>query len=179
MPSPAERARPAMTPLQKVAMGLVLTLVDPVLGGFDAVPDVLGWVLVLLGLRDLRDRIAVGTLVGLALVSALVSLATLRPELVADLPESTGWLLSLPQIVFSLLLCLALARAGAPRARAFRRLAWAFGVVAAGPVVLYGGGVDALLVPLALLVVAANVYLVYLLFRSAGELLGTKVPSPE
>lgn len=87
MPASAEITRPAMTPLQKVAMGLVLTLVDPILGGFDAVPDVLGWVLVLLGLRGLRDRITVGTLAGLAVVSALVSLATVRPELVADLPE--------------------------------------------------------------------------------------------
>lgn len=179
MPASAEITRPAMTPLQKVAMGLVLTLVDPILGGFDAVPDVLGWVLVLLGLRGLRDRITVGTLVGLAVVSALVSLATVRPELVADLPESTGWLLSLPQIVFSLLLCLELAGADVTRARAFRRLAWAFGLAAAGPVVLYGGGVDVLLVPLALLVVVANVSLVYLLFRTSGELHGTKVPSPE
>lgn len=165
-----------MTPLQWVAMGLVLTLVDADIGGYDAVPDVLGWVMVVLALRRLRDSIAVTTLLGLGVLAGVASLATLRPELLDGLPESTGWLLSLPQIVFSLLLSVELGRALPGLARGFGLLAWAFGIAAIGPVLLYGGGVDVLLVPLAVLTVLANVYLVYLLFRASRVGLGTKVP---
>lgn len=165
-----------MTPLQWVAMGLVLTLVDADIGGYDAVPDVLGWVMVVAALLRLRDVLATTTLVGLAVLAGVVSLATLRPELLEDLPESTGWLLSLPQIAFSLLLSVELGRAVPALARRFGVLAWAFGIAAVGPVLLYGGGVDAVLVPLAVLTVLANVYLVYLLFRVARVGLGTKVP---
>ena len=46
-----------MTPVQKVAMGLVLVVVDAWFAGFDAVPDLLGWVLVLLGLHGLRTAL--------------------------------------------------------------------------------------------------------------------------
>lgn len=165
-----------MTPLQWVAMGLVLTLVDADIGGYDAVPDVLGWVMVVPALLRLRDVLATTTLVGLAVLAGMASLATLRPDLIEDLPESTGWLLSLPQIAFSLLLSVELSRAVPRLARRFGVLAWTFGVAAVGPVLLYGGGVDVLLVPLAVLTVLANVYLVYLLFRVARVGLGTNVP---
>jgi hypothetical protein len=167
-----------MSALPKVAMGLVLTLVDAVIGGYDAVPDVLGWVLVVLGLRDLRARLPVSTLMSLAVLAGVVSLVTLRPALLSDLPESTGWVLSLPQVAFSLALCSALAHrlTGWP-ARRFRILRAAFVAVAAGPVLVYGGGLDLLVVPLAVFSVAVNVYLVYLLFRSARD--GAAIGSTE
>jgi len=165
-----------MTSLQKIAMGLVLTLVDAVIGGYDAVPDVLGWALVVAGLVELRDRINVSTLIPLALVAGLVSLVGLRPSLTEDLPESAGWLLSLPQVLFSYLLCTEVAvLVQDPLARRFRGLRWAFVVVGVGPVLLYGGGVDVLLVPLALLAVAAGIYLVWLLFRASTEVHGPRV----
>lgn len=165
-----------MTPLQKVAMGLVLTVADADLGGFDAVPDVLGWVLVVLGLRGLRDVMTVSTLLPLAVLAGVVSLLLLRFEWVAALPESTGWMLSLAQFAFSIVLCAEVARSvGAGLARRFRFLRWVFVIAASGGVFLYGGGVDALLVPLAVLTVAANVYLVYLLFRASSEVHG---PAP-
>ncbi len=164
-----------MTSLQKIAMGLVLTLVDAIVAGYDAVPDVIGWVMVVLGLLELRARMTVSTLVPLAVVAGVVSLGTVRPSLLDGLPPSTGWLLSLPQIVFSLLLCGEVASlVGSTVARRFRWLRWAFGVAAVGPVLLYGGGVDALLGPLALLTVAANLYLVYLLFRASLEVHGPR-----
>jgi hypothetical protein len=164
-----------MTALQKVAMGLVIALVDAIIGGYDAVPDILGWVLVCLGLLDLRGRLPLSTLLPLAVLAGLVSLATLRPALLDGLPESTGWLLSLPQIAFSFLLCTELAPVGGPPLTArLRALRWAFVVLAAGPVLLYGGGLEVLLVPLAVLSVAANVYLVYLLFRAPAELPGAE-----
>lgn len=162
-----------MTPLQTVAMGLVLTIADAELGGYDAVPDVLGWVLVVLGLRGLRDVMHVSTLVALAVLAGLVSLPLLRFEWVAALPESTGWWLSLAQFAFSVVLCTELARVvGTSLARRLRVLRWVFVVAASGGAVLYGGGVEALLVPLAVLTVVANVYLVYLLFRASAEVHG-------
>lgn len=165
-----------MTPLQKVAMGLVLTLADPDIRGYDAVPDVLGWVLVVLGLLGLKDRVALSGLMPLAIVAGVVSLGLIRFDWLEGLPESTGWLLSLPQLVFSLVLCGEVARLVGPDvAKRLRGLRWAFLVAAVGPVLLYGGGIDVLLVPLAVIAVAANVYLVYLLFRSSAEVHG---PAP-
>jgi hypothetical protein len=164
-----------MTPLQKVAMGLVLTLVDPIVAGFDAVPDVLGWVMVLVGLRHLRGRMPVTTLVPLALLAALVSLATLRPDLLHDLPESGGWLLSLPQIAFSLVLSAELASVtGSGLAGRFRLVRWLFVAVAVGPVLVYGGGLDVLVIPVAVLAVAVNVYFVYLVFRASTDVHGPR-----
>ncbi|HSJ19347.1 MAG TPA: hypothetical protein VK964_02125 [Nocardioidaceae bacterium] len=165
-----------MTPLQKIAMGLVITLVDAIIAGYDAVPDVLGWVLVVMGLIELRDRMTVSTLLPLAVIAGIVSLASIRPSLLEDLPESTGWLLSLAQIAFSFVLCAEVAPlVSEPLARRFRVLRWVFLVVGAGPVLLYGGGVDILLVPLAVLSVATGVYLVYLLFRASTGVHGPRV----
>lgn len=175
-------------------MGLVITLVDSVVGGYDAVPDAVGWVLVVLGLRDLRGRLAPTTLLTLAGAAGAVSLVLLRPAWTADLPESTGWLLSLPQVAFSFVLCREMHRLLAPGtvgaqdaprpasaesrtlARRFSGLGWLFGVTAAGPVLVYGGGVTFLLTPAALLAVTANVVLVYLLFRASVLVHGPRPP---
>jgi hypothetical protein len=165
--------------LQVVAMGLVLTIVDVSFSGYDAVPDLVGWVLVVLGLRGLRLRVEPATLTTLAVLSGLVSVGLLRSDWVESLPESTGWLLSLPQFAFSFVLCTEVSRlVGEALARRFRGLRWAFLVAASGGVLLYGGGVDVLMVPFAVLTVAANVYLVYLLFRASGEVRGTEGGRP-
>jgi hypothetical protein len=174
-----------VTALQKIAMGLVVTLLDSYVGGYDAVPDLLGWVLVVAGLRDLRERADTSSLLPLAALSGLVSVALLSPAWTQGLPESTGWLLSLPQLAFSFLLCREVAellvsayRRGSARedtggraahtlARRLRLLGWGFVLAAAGPVLLYGGGVDALATPVAVLAVLVNLALVYLLFRSS------------
>jgi hypothetical protein len=42
-----------MTPLGRIALGLLVVLLDLRLEGFDALPDVLGWVLVVVGLGEL------------------------------------------------------------------------------------------------------------------------------
>jgi hypothetical protein len=166
-----------MAALQKVAMGLVIVLVDPIIGGYDALPDVLGWALALGGLTGLRGRITTSALIPLAVLAGLVSVPGIRPSVFEGLPESTGWALSLPQIVFSYLLCSALAQhVAAPLDGRLRVLRWVFVVVGLGPVLVYGGGVDALLAPLALLAVGAGLYLVYLLFRASLELAASDVP---
>lgn len=173
-------------------MGLLVTFVDSLLAGYDAVPDVVGWALVVLGLRDLRGRLATSTtLLPLAAVAGAVSVVLLRPAWTAGLPESTGWLLSLPQLVFSFVLCREVARLLAPEGGSAsapgttvreshtlgRRLAWLgriFLVAATGPVLVYGGGLDRLLTPVAVLAVAANVLLVYLLFRASPLVHGAR-----
>ena len=157
-------------PLQKVAMGLVIVVIEADMGGFDALPDVLGWVLVIAGVLDLRTVLAgFGTLLTLAALSAAVSAALLWPGLADSFTESTGWLLSLPQLAFSIALCGSVA-AVVPTiesavARSFSRMRWVFGALALAPAVLYGGEVDALLAPLAFVTVAANVFLIVTLFR--------------
>lgn len=165
-----------MTPLQKIAMGLVIVIIDPDIAGYDAVPDVLGWLLVVLGLIDLRERLSgFAALVVLAVVSGGVSLLLLLPSAMGALDESTGWYLSLPYLVFCIVLCGSvaslIAQGEATYARRFAMLRWVFVVLVPMPALLYGGGLDALRVLVAivgLVAVAANIYLVYLLFRVAN-----------
>jgi len=159
-----------MTPLQKVAMGLVIVVLQPKVRGFDALPDVLGWVLVMLGLLDLRARLDNFTALRmLAVLAGVVSAVIFWPTVYDSVPESTGWLLSLPQLAFCALLCVSLSELSKPddkaTSRRFSFLRWVFIILAAGPLLVYGGGVDVLLVPLAVLIVAANVFLIYLLFK--------------
>lgn len=158
-----------MTALQKVAMGLLIVVLDAWMGGFDAVPDVLGWILVVVGLRDLRSVLTgSGVLLTLAVISAAVAVALLSPGLADAFPESTGWLLSVPQLAFSIMLCASMALAAADDAdlaRRFSWLRWVFVALVFAPVLLYGGGLDALLIPISVVTVAANVYLIYLLFK--------------
>ena len=104
-----------MTPLQKVAMGLVIVLVDAFFAGYDAVPDPVGWAMVLAGLLPLRPRLEGGS--GLTMVAGLCLLVS-----VATYPPQVSGLLD-----------------------------------------------EALRSPIALLVVGANIYLVYLLFRASAQ----------
>jgi hypothetical protein len=159
-----------VTPLQKVAMGLVIVLVDAFFGGYDAVADPVGWLLVLAGLMPLRTRLESGS--GLVMLGGLcltVSVATYPPAVADLLDESAGWALSLPQIAFSFMLCTALAPLTARLSGRLLLLRWAFVALAAGPVLVFGGGVESLRTPVGVLGVLTNLYLVYLLFRASGD----------
>jgi hypothetical protein len=159
-----------VTPLQKVAMGLVIVLVDAFFGGYDAVPDPVGWGMVIVGLLPLRARIDGGSgLVWVAGLCLAVSLVTYPPQVSGRLDESGGWALSLPQLAFCYLLCTALPPVAGWLAGRFHVLRWVFVAGAAGPVLVFGGGVEALRSPLALLVVGADIYLVYLLFQASRQ----------
>lgn len=153
-------------------MGLVLVLLDIRFEQWDAIPDVLGWVLVIGGLVRLRDLVETGWLLGLAAVAGAISVPLVDGSVAESLPPSTGWLLSLPEVVFSILLATELARLLVEErpdlAHRFRVLRWAFVVVAIGPVLLFGGGLDVVLVPLAVLAVGSHVYLVLQLFRASA-----------
>lgn len=163
-----------MTPLQKVAMGFVVILLDPSFSGWDALPDFVGWVLALAGVRELRPTLGprYTTLFYVGLVGLTISVATFVPAVPRSLSAAVGWFVSLPQLAFMCLLCVALADvalASEPGDRAtakrFRRLLWAVVVVGALPVVVFGGGVAALAPVAAAVAVGVLVYFVYALFK--------------
>jgi hypothetical protein len=159
-----------VTPLQKVAMGLVIVFLSARFAGYDALADPVGWALVVAGLLPLRTTLPLGGwALALAVVAGVVAVPVYVPALYARLAPSGQWGVSLPQTAFCVLLCSSLcaltARADDPASTRFGLLRWAFVAVALGPVLVYGGRVDALTTPVAVLAVLANVALVYYLFK--------------
>src|SRR5690349_1489632 len=139
-------------------MGLVIVFVAARFGGWDALPDPVGWGLVVAGAWPLRDGLPLGAwVVGLAVVAGLVSLPLVVPAVLGRLSDAGQWGASLPQTGFCVLLCGALAqvagRHGDKEAERLGALRWLFVLVAVGPVLVYGGHVDALATPLAVLAV--------------------------
>jgi hypothetical protein len=143
-----------MRPLQSIAMGLVIVALRAQLaGGYDALPDPLGWLLVIVGVRglpaDLPRRDAVVTMAWLA---AAVSVPLWFPafsDAAYAIDPSLGWALNLPQLGFAALLCHSLATGAVAvednGAASWLRLAMAGFVVAAVlPVIVFGAGVGSL-----------------------------------
>ena len=158
-----------MTPLQRVAMGLVIVVVDT-LGGYDLLPDVLGWALVLWGLAGLpgEDR---GALRYSAVVAAVMSVLLYPPavhEPLADADPSLQWAASLPDLIFALLLARALMRLALPHDRRLagrmRVLVTAAGVLAVAPVLVFAAGAEHLLPAATLLVQLMWLWLIWNLF---------------
>jgi len=163
-----------VTPLQKVAMGLVVVVVSARFAGYDALPDPVGWALVVAGLLPLRTGLPLGGwAVALAVTAGLVAVPLWLPAVADRVAPSGQWAASLPQSLFCIVLCTGLAQVagragdgtGDREAARFGLLRWAFVVVAAGPVLVYCGGMTALAAPLAVLAVVANLALVYYLFK--------------
>jgi hypothetical protein len=136
-------------------MGLVLVVLDAPIGGpgYDVLPNPLGWLLVMVGVRQLPDRIGHRRLLlGLAVVAGLVSVALWLPGAARELQAldaSLRWALDLPPPVFVLVLALALGaaadRAGDAPARAWWRVVLAGAVLTALlPPVVYGAGATSL-----------------------------------
>ncbi len=142
-----------MTPLQKVAMGLVLVAVDPYFAarpvgdlrlGYDGLPDALGWVLVLLGVHALGDHLSYREVTWWAsLLAAVAAVPLYLPEVVAALPDEIAWAAGLPQSVALAALCWGLARtptggAAVPRRR-LQVLAVLLAALGVAPAVILGG----------------------------------------
>jgi hypothetical protein len=160
-----------VTPLQGIAMGLVIVLVDASFGRYDGVPDPAGWLLVLWGLHRLRPVLVQGRgLIALAVLCLVVSAVTYPPQVAERLDESGGWALSLPQLAFSFALATALGPLSGWLEKRFRVMRTVFVALAVAPAIVIGGDVEILRSPLAFLVAAANVYFVYLLFQASGQL---------
>ncbi len=160
-----------MTPLQKVAMGLVIVMLDPRFGGYDGLPDVVGWTLVLSGLLALGSVLPDhATLRWLAVASGLVSLPLWFPGLEDQLDLSGQWAVSIPQAVFVTLLARSMAATVRPRSRLdvqprrFRALFWVFLALVFAPAMVYGGQLDALLPGVAVIAVLSYAVLVWSLF---------------
>lgn len=177
-----------MSPLQRIAMGLLIVFLPanlphdphPAWAFYDALPDPLGWLLVLTGVHALRGHLDVDVLTWLGWVSFGVSVPLwfpqvnhlLVPEYNSSIDVSFQWFLSLPQTVFSLLLARSIGRAAElqlPRDRfvagRFGVLTWAFAALVVLPAVAYGGAVDALVNPTLIGIGLVNVAFVYYLFR--------------
>jgi hypothetical protein len=177
-----------MSPLQRIAMGLVIVLVPanfphdphPAWAFYDALPDPVGWLLVLSGVRTLRGHLDVDVLGWLGWVAFAVSVPLwfpqlnhlLVPEYNDTIDVSFQWFLFLPQSVFSLALARTIGRAAElqqPRDRfvagRYGVLTWAFVALIVLPAVAYGGGVEALEQPTLIGIGLVNAVFVYYLFR--------------
>jgi len=167
-------------------MGLVIVVVSARFAGYDALPDPVGWTLVVAGLLPLRTGLRLGGwALALAVTAGLVAVPLWLPAVADRVAPSGQWGASLPQSLFCIVLCTGLAQvadrapdgAGHREATRFGLLRWAFVVVAVGPVLVYGGGVTALAAPLAVLAVLTNLALVYYLFKVSRRGWGSPVPS--
>ena len=167
-----------MTPLQKIAMGFVLILLDPVFFGYDAVPDFLGWLMVLAGIWDLRPNLGqrFSTLFFMGIVSLVLSVLTFVPAVQRSLSPSGGWFVSLPQLVFMGLLCLGIADLSSSAEpdqtatpRRFRTLVWALAVVAAIPVIVFAAELESIAPVAAAVAVGVLIFFIYALFSISKQ----------
>lgn len=170
-----------MSPLQKIAMGMVIVVAfaylpadpQPAWERYDVLANPLGWVLVLLGVLALaRTDEAFESLRWPALVAAVVSVPMWFPQVEHRIGGSGQWFASLPQILFCLLLARAigvLATQQSPSDRyvatRFGLLVWGFAVAGVLPVLTLGGGLSELEGLTRLVATLVNVAFVYLLFR--------------
>jgi hypothetical protein len=181
--SSAQRSRSAGlgSPLQKIAMGLVIVLLQapfpphpsPSWEHYDVLPDPFGWALVIAGTLALtRANPVFAPTRLLAGVAGLVSVPLWFPQVTHRLDASGQWFGSLPQIVFCLWLAREIGIQGAQQEppddyvpKRFGLLMWGFGVLAVLPVLALGGGMDRLVATTVTVSAIVNIALCYYLFR--------------
>jgi hypothetical protein len=171
-------------------MGLVVVLVPayfprhphPVWRIYDALPDPVGWALVVVGVWALarEARLDLDVVKWLAVVALVVSVPLWLPQLnhllvPAYNPRiqlSFQWFVGLPQTLFSLFLVRTIGKAAIDQEPRDTFVAGRFGVLTWGllamlvlPVVAYGGGITSLEGPTLLLIGLVNLAVVYYLFR--------------
>ena len=173
-----------MSPLQKIAMGMVIVIGNalyppdptPSWAQYDALADPLGWLLVIAGTVALaKANPAFASTRWWAALAGATSVPVWFPQVNHLLDSSGEWFVSLPQIVFCLLLARDIGLAGANLpppagpdtyvAKRFGLLVWGFALVAVLPVVAIGGRVTALETTTLLVSTVVNVVFVYVLFR--------------
>lgn len=159
-----------MSSLQTVATGLVIVFLDVGSGGWDWVPDPLGWILVLIGLVPVKERLpAYAGVSAAAWVCLVVSVLTLPPDSVDTIAPTLGWLFSLPTIAFCFLVCDSLADVTEESlATRFRWLRVVFVLVGALPGLVYLAGLEWMTLPSAVAAVLANTVLVFSVW-AAGD----------
>ena len=178
-----------MSPLQRVAMGLLIVLVpayfpadpDPAWAFYDALPDPIGWLLVMSGVRALRPHLDLDVVGWLGWVALLLSVPLwfpqvnhlLVPKYNPDAQVSFQWFLSLTQSLFGLALARNIGRRGElerPRdtyvAGRFGVLTWGYAALVVLPIVAYGGDVDGLVNPTLVLIGLVNIAFIFYLFMT-------------
>jgi len=167
-----------MKPLQSVAMGLVIVVLVARFHGYDALPDPVGWLLVLLGVRALPAAVPHRDgLLGLGALAGLVAAVVWFPpvtEALYDADASLAWAANLPETLFAALLCHALAAVADPAgdvkaARWLRLGRTGMLVVAVLPVLVFGAGLGSFEVTSYVAAGLALVLLICLLFTYAGR----------
>jgi len=178
-----------VTPLQKIAMGLVIVLIPadfpkhphPAWAVYDALPDPIGWALVLAGVWALvrATDLDLDAVRWLAIVAFVVSIPLwlpqvnhlLVPKYNPDLTVSGQWAVSLPQTVFSLVLARRIGRTGLDQdppdryvAGRFGVLTWGFTALVVLPAIAYGGDIEPLQSPTLLLTGLVNIAFIFYLF---------------
>jgi hypothetical protein len=167
-----------MKPLQSVAMGLVIVVLSARFGGYDALPDPVGWLLAFLGVRALPEDLPHrANLLGLAALAGVVASVVWFRVVADDLYDadaSLAWAANLPQLVFSALLCHALAARAVEggdvlAARWLGLLRSAFVVVAVLPVLVFGGGLESFELTSYLAATLVALLLIWRLFAYASR----------
>ena len=158
-----------MKELQSVALGLVVVFVD--VGSPDWVADPLGWILVLVGIAAVKDRLTdYGYLQVTGWVCLGLSVVTWPPEAVPALDETLGWLFSLPTLAFCFLLADSLTDATEPGlARRFRLISWGYAMVTVLPLLPLVLAWDWMTTPGRVVAILVDVVLVLSLYRACDE----------
>ena len=94
-----------LTPMASVALGLVIVVLVARFGGYDALPDPIGWLVVLWGVRRLPDPALLLTLAGAALVVACAVWLPTTQDVLDRGDTSLRWAINLPQVIFCVALC--------------------------------------------------------------------------
>lgn len=131
-----------MRPLQSVAMGLLIVALTARFQGYDALPDFVGWVLVVLGVRRLGLSDLLTGLVGATLAVSIVVWWPPVQDALGELHPSLWWTVTLPQLAACALLCRELAvrataSADRPAAAWLRTATVLVGVSAVAPVAAF------------------------------------------
>lgn len=160
-----------MTALQTVVMGLVIVFLDVPPDGFDWVADPFGWLLVLLGLAPLKgvvpNHVGLTVTAWVCLAFSIVSWPEGSP---ATLTPALGWLFSIPTLAWCFLVSDAVADATEGRLRlVLLALRNAFLVVAPLPGLVYLAGLEWLSVPAEVLILLANVMLLFTLWAASSR----------
>ena len=158
-----------MKELQSVALGLTVVFVD--WGSPDWVADPLGWLLVLVGIAAVKDRLTdYGYLQLTGWVCLALSVVTWPPEAVPALDDTLGWLFSLPTLAFCFLLADSLTDVTEQGlSRRFRAISWLYAIVTVLPLLPLLLGWERLSTPAQVVTVVAQVVLVVSLVSASDE----------
>ncbi|MCW2758325.1 MAG: hypothetical protein JWO46_2071 [Nocardioidaceae bacterium] len=174
-----------MTPLQRIAIGMVVVAIPADFGSechaYDALPDPIGWLVVLSGVWALGRTLDVDWAKWFGVLALVVSVPLWLPSVnqllvpacnPGHVQDSLRWGLSLPPFVFGFALSRTIGRNAqwqSPRdsfaAGRFGVLTWAFAACAVLPAVGYGADQQGVLVGSFVLIGIVQVAFVYYLFR--------------